>query len=216
MSLIEYLQGPSIERSQVDRLLQAGANPNSSEPDPPKRRALTLAAMNIQAKDQVKPVLDALIEAGADVNYKNEGGGSAAALAIFDQSINSGNAVEVLRTLLGHGADPSVGIDRNTPLLISALLSEPCEQLVRLVLDAGADANVKSQPDGLTALALSVSACSNISDLILERGGTADPLAIKDGRTLLETVELQVKLDPAWAKTKTSQYLKKRADSKSP
>ena len=216
--LLAYLNGPSIESSQVDRLLKSGANPNAIQvhgvSGGARNSALILAAMNIKEKDQVRPVLDALIEAGADVNYQNANGAYAVQIGIFYQALNDANSVEVLQALLDHGADPNLVTSNGGNLLTTALLCPGCKELVPIVLDAGGDVDVKLR--GKTALAISVSACPSVSDLILERGGTADPFFRRKDKTTLETAELEAELSPSFAKSKTFAYLKKRAASKTP
>jgi hypothetical protein len=101
--------------------------------------------------------------------------------------------VEIMKTLLDHGADPSRALANGTTTLAVALTGRgsptltsesPMFQAVRLLLDRGADVNAIGA-NGATLLHQSVNRGEAFVRLLVERGAKLD---IKDatGRTPLE------------------------------
>ncbi|NAZ34551.1 MAG: hypothetical protein GU356_09810 [Pyrobaculum sp.] len=119
-----------------------------------------------------------LLEHGADLNAKNEGGWTPLHLAALN------GRVDIVATLLEHGADPNVQ-DKfgRTPLHLAA--SEGRVEVVRLLLERGADPNAKYE-DGWTPLHVAASEGHvDVVRLLLEHG--ADPTAKnEDGDTPLD------------------------------
>ena len=77
------------------------------------------------------PVINALIEAGANLDAKTSGGDSCLAWAVRSGSL------DVVRALLAAGADVNLTSDAVTPLMEAA--REGNEQLVDCLLEYGAD-----------------------------------------------------------------------------
>jgi ankyrin repeat protein len=104
-------------------LLDAGAPPNSA-------MFVALGSCNDRAPEAAAPVLEALLQAGADANWKDDGGRSA-----LYQGVKH---APLVRALLAHGAAPNSATSAGeTPL------SFACDwgllESVELLLDAGAD-----------------------------------------------------------------------------
>src|SRR5688572_13732382 len=170
----------------IDRLLKAGADPNTSL-TPAGDTALMMAA-----RTGATGALRVLMEAGANVNARESWGGTTALM----WAVSEGHT-EAATLLLGAGADVNarsnyvaaangrgfegrtpVG-DRTdpkveefasgwlTPLMLAAREGDP--RLVRVLADAGADVNAAAG-DGKTALALAIfNGNYDVASLLVDR-----------------------------------------------
>ena len=97
--------------------------------------------------EQLKAVVTALIDRGADVNVTSEDGFTPLYLSL------QGPSTEITRLLVERGANPNLACSGRTPLVQAAGWSEPED--VRLLLDAGADIDWQDA-EGDTALMYAV------------------------------------------------------------
>jgi ankyrin repeat protein len=123
----------SGDLDEVRRLLDAGADPNSTD----EHGSGTLLTFH-------SVVIEYLLSHGADPNTQtNENGSSVlAGLAYVNQ-------LECVRILLEHGADPNSGRKESgeTPLHHALSKDQPDRgPLVKLLLDHGADPNARTNP----------------------------------------------------------------------
>lgn len=119
--------------TELQRLLDAGADPNSTD----EHGSGTLLSFH-------PSIITYLLSHGADPNIQtNENGSSVlAGLAYVNQ-------LECVRLLLEHGANPNLGRDASgeTPLHHALAKNESDRvPLVKLLLDYGADPNAKTNP----------------------------------------------------------------------
>lgn len=209
-SLLAACRSGDLTAATLKELLDAGADVNAI--DRPgggaaSNPALMVAAMNLSDREQIAPVLEGMIAAGADVNAQNGNGVTAASAG---NTFNDHPEV-VLQTLIDHGADPNL-FDRNgNTLLFTALFANPCRRLVPIVLNGPIEVDVNHENNrGMTPLAYSITVCIGTSDLLLERGATADPdYRYRSGKTVLEIAISGDSLGNAGPKTLA--YLKARA-----
>lgn len=124
--------------SAVNALLQAGSDPNTTQPD--GATALHWAVF----RDNTELVA-ALLEAGADVNATNRLGASPLYMAAKN---GSGTMIE---QLLAAGANPSLALPMGETVLMTAARSGAATG-VRALIQAGADVNVAEESRGQTAL----------------------------------------------------------------
>lgn len=118
----------SRDEEIVERLLDAGANPNAD--DGTGSTPLIQAACTGEAQ-----IVKLLIDAGADVNAKPSGLPTTLVEAITSQHI------DVLKLLLEAGADVNAQDDEGkTPLMIAE--AEGSLEIMKLLLTAGADPNL--------------------------------------------------------------------------
>lgn len=135
----------------VKMLIQAGADVNAKtddigvpfDPDdeygaPPGRITVLMNAVHSSEKNALE-VVQLLLQAGADVNAKDEQGGTALMLAV-------GN-LDVVRALLQAGADVNAKrLDGITTLMSAGRYSQGFKinpKVFEVLLNAGADAKVK-------------------------------------------------------------------------
>lgn len=204
--LLNYLASGDVDRAGVSALLDSGADPNATDPRNARNPAIVVAAMNIKAVDQIGPVIDLLVERGANIDAQNANGVTAAMGSIWND-----HPVETMRTVLKHAPNPNLATSQGRNLLAWAIVANPCSQLVPLVLETDVDVNAKTT-GGQTPLAMSISLCTRQCDAILARGGTADPADVLDnGRTLMEHAELVASTDSWFATSRTLEYLRARA-----
>ena len=145
----------------VERLLKGGVSPNAM--DARGNPALMDASLYGNAQ-----MVELLLQRGADPNRTGVSGTSALMWAVPD--------VAKVRTLLAHGANPNARSEtERTPLLIAASYPGTVDVL-RLLLDRGADLRAQDR-GGATALSLAVrSADVEVSRFLAERG--LDPNAL--------------------------------------
>lgn len=116
-------------------------------------------------------VVRMLVDYGADVNAQDESGQSAL-MEVFHRDNNTDKIVEIVFTLLAAGADLNLVNNHYETALVYAVQS--CMvQGVRILLDAGADANVE-RPDGRNPAVLSVTVTKQreVFDLLIDAGAT--------------------------------------------
>ena len=148
--------------ADVDRLLSGGLNPNAVDADGvPALMAATLFAN--------ADTVDVLLKRGADPNRTGPGGATALMWAAPD--------IEKVRRLLAHGADVNLKSDTGRTALIVAASYPGTVDLLRLLLDRGADLRAKDS-GGSTALGLAVrSSTVDVVRFLVEKG--LDPAALR-------------------------------------
>lgn len=180
----EWFSDP-IERAEA--LLTQGADPNSRRDFTSRRDSwptLTLRdapVLSIAARKRWPLTIQALLEAGADVNARDGSGATALHYAMYQADHNDSAVTEVLELLLENGADPNIATyddgesrfrgegqyrDGHAPLYgASQALST---DWVRVLISNGADVNARlsSNPNaetanGETALHVAISATSS-------------------------------------------------------
>ena len=122
----------------ADRLLAAGADVNAADDHgvTPLERAAENASL---------PMVRRLVEAGANVNASQASG-----LTPLMTAARTGST-EVVRTLVGHGAEVNAVTAETRSSALMWAVSEPHPEIVRLLLDAGADPRL-STVKGFTPL----------------------------------------------------------------
>ena len=204
--LVDYLWTSDADVAGVRALLDLGADPDAADPRNARNPVIALAAMNVGAAGQIAPVIDLLVEAGANIDAQNANGMTAAM-----GSTSNDHPVVAMEAVLSHGANPDLTTSKGLNLLMWAVIANPCTALVPLVLDTEVDVNAVAA-DGRTALGMSIGLCTPQCDAILERGGTADPaLVLDDGRTLLSLAELVASESSEFNQSRTFAYLRARA-----
>lgn len=124
----------------VKVLLEAGANPNINLTA--GWTPLTMAAAGGRTE-----VVKTLLAGGADPNFKEMGECPALHCAVY----NGVDGTEMAKALFKAGADINEIYEDRTPLMIAVTTDN--NELVKFLLDAGADPNLKSS-EGLTALTI--------------------------------------------------------------
>jgi ankyrin repeat protein len=105
-----------------------------------------------------------LVDRGALVNARNDGGGTALMYAVDD--------LEKTKLLLERGADPNLRSGEGRTALLVAVANAGSHPVVKLLLEKGADAKI-SLPDGRGALSLAITSLDpRVLQLLLERGAT--------------------------------------------
>ncbi len=104
------------------------------------------------------------------------------------QTAVSSDDDRAVRELLSDGADPNVG-QANTPLMEASRQGDL--PVMRLLLDAGADINTRSEPGGYTALHYAATTGETAAvGLLLKEG--ADPcLESDDGETAMDVARVE-------------------------
>ena len=136
-----------IETSIIQTLLDVGVDVNDTDWGYDNDTYLMLAVSgrhNPSFHESNYHVIKMLLDAGANVNARNESGGTALMIAV------SHRHPETIRLLLNAGANVNAKDDEGHTALMSAVHSENPET-IKLLLDAGADATVQAK-DGETAL----------------------------------------------------------------
>lgn len=131
------------------------------------------------------------LEAGANVNAKDESGNTALHLAALDD-----NNLKLAQLLLDSGADVDAKNDRGVTALHTAA-GKNDKELAKLLLDRGADVNAK-HGSGDTALRLAVfdSADEDMVQLLLDSGAEINA-ENWIGETTLEQLKHFVKFSPS-------------------
>ncbi len=164
----------AVRRNGVKRivlLLDAGAKVNAAAQD--GRTALSIAARGGQL-----PLVQLLLDRGSAPDGAETGETPLTAAL-------RGKSAAIVQLLLKLKVDVNKpGAEGKTPLIISASLGET--ELVRQLMDAGADVNLQNPQDGTTALmwAANTGAIETVR-LLLDSGARAD-LKAKDGWSAAE------------------------------
>jgi ankyrin repeat protein len=133
----------------VKLLLAAGANPNKSDKE---GNSPLPASFNptwaVYFPSESAAVFKALVAAGADINSRNQHGGTILS-RVASESVYYGNnehldSVPMLRTLIAAGADVNVpNKEKQTPLLLVAKWrARDGEEILKTLIAAGADVNL--------------------------------------------------------------------------
>jgi ankyrin repeat protein len=105
-----------------------------------------------------------LVDRGALLNARNDGGGTALMYAVDD--------LEKTKLLIERGADPNLRSGEGRTALLVAVANAGSHPVVKLLLEKGADAKI-SLPDGRGALSLAITSLDpRVLQLLLERGAT--------------------------------------------
>jgi ankyrin repeat protein len=157
-----------IHRSRITPLQKAGTRPNEAS----KIHYKTMTPLQMAAAIGDIKAVRLLIKYGGDVNAPAFGTSGATAL----QAAVSQGDVEMTKTLLEHGAEmntPSNSDAKFPHSLLTTAVEMNHPQLVKIILDAGADVNILSFGYyGNTALesAMYLPYGSDICDLLVARG----------------------------------------------
>src|SRR5438552_15711431 len=154
----------AIQRGELgaaERLIKSGASPNVADPDGVP--ALLTATLFANAD-----MVELLLKHGADPNRTGPGGATALMWAVPD--------IEKVRRLLTHGAMVNARSDTERTALLVAASYPGTVDVLRLLLDRGADRRAQDR-GGATALSLAVrSADVEVVRFLVEKG--SDPTAL--------------------------------------
>lgn len=177
----------------VRLLLDAGANADVA--DDHKRTALMFASSSGNAD-----VAGLLLDRGANVNA---GPHTPLMCACAGKHAGSKGYRETVKLLLARGADVhAVDPEYGTTALLRSIFSNDVE-IVRMVLDAGADVNAATK-DGETALMGAAVGKLDIAKLLIERGANVDAQNSSGDTALIRAVSqdhteiVRVLLDAGW------------------
>ncbi len=182
------------DKESAVTLLNAGANPNLKIPDW-GGTALSIASTMGQPQ-----IVEALLNKGADINYRDNNSFTALHSAVRDSEYGEDQAqrtraVETVKVLLAHGADPNARLHQEkptvralnelqfegaTPILLAAEVNNL--EVIKVLVAAGADPNIPTAY-GTTALMLAAGAGTDVQRArsIEERG-----MAVETARYLLD------------------------------
>ena len=119
-----------------------------------------------------------LVDEGADVNFLQEGDGTALLLAI------RGEEYKVAKFLIEKGADPSLGTDRDGhPLWLAARNGDI--GLIRLLVDHGVDVNTKFPGDGSALIQAAKMGNMDMVKALVELKGDVNMEVKGDGNPLI-------------------------------
>lgn len=118
-----------------------------------------------------------LLEKGFDVDERLEAGGTALFIAIRSRF------PEMVSLLIEHGASVSGNELANDPIIFAAALGSV--DVVKLLIDAGANVNAVNRKNGLTPLHRAVASGPAMVELLLESGARPD-VSDQDGVTPLD------------------------------
>ena len=142
--------------TKLQALLKGGANPNVSDP-----RGGATPLMYSAAVGSVE-AMKLLLDSGANANGTNATGATALMWAATD--------IEKVRLLLSRGADVNVASQRGRTALQTAARSDGSAAIVRLLLDAGADAKAVDAAKANTLHAATLGNDTETIRLIVDAG----------------------------------------------
>lgn len=127
---------------------------------------LMAAVENIEFSDDgsSQKCAEILIEAGADVNIKNDRGETILMLAIEDGLSN-----RLIQMLINNGANVNAIDEQGFSVLMNAVSSDEPERFLPILIKAGADVNYDT--DGLTALTIAEQIKNKVAIRILKQAG---------------------------------------------
>ena len=172
----------------VKALLSAGASPDTIDD-----RGTPLLHSVISCQPEMLAMLDMLIEAGADVNSRNQSGRTAMHRALYGHL--HVKCLDPAERLLRGGAQVNIH-DRNGTAPLSGLIHWEIKdpgQALTLLKKFGADVNIRDQ-QGMTTLLLAAQLGTNpkVMKALLDAG--ADPSLVDNrGNTLLHCVAMNMK-----------------------
>lgn len=154
--------------------------------------------------------IDGLLAGGVTPNGHDKNGFAPLVMALQQGSGGSdANQAKIVEILIARGAD--VNIDKGAPLAAAAALGKP--DLVRFLLDKGADANLTGA-DGLTPLMTAVKSRSGeIVSLLLERGADVT-VKSADGRNAWKMAFDQAYTFPGNETLKIEELLRRKTNRK--
>lgn len=122
-------------------------------------------------------MVEHLIARGADIEAQLPNGGTALFIAAWKKR------PAILRSLIGHGAQVNGNAKASAPIILAA--GQGNEEVVKLLLDAGADANAVNAANGFTPLHRAIASGPSMVKLLLDAG--AEPGAVnRAGMTPLD------------------------------
>jgi len=148
------------DRNGVATLLAAGIDPNT------RYKANTTALMEACVFER-GDIVTVLLDAGADVNLKDDFGRTALIFAI-----QNGSQTSIVKALLDKGANPNATLnDGRTPLMFA--IDAP--EIVKALVEKGADVNAKNKDTGDPILVTMVLADNSESvRLLLDKGANVN------------------------------------------
>jgi len=172
--------------SLTKKLLLKGANPNA--------KSLHSTVLIYACREGYVDIVNALLDAGADVNYRDKYGTNAL-LSAVDGSVNYNDTGEVQKTdaestaivkrLLESGADPNSRYNDGSSALMLAVQAD-FKSAVKILLDAKADPNIQGY-GGNTPLFYAISN-PEIFKMLLSAGANPD-LKNAEGETVKDLVK---------------------------
>ncbi len=146
------------------------------------RSALCLAA---EFNDEAE-VLDALIQAGADVNAVGEfgDGRTPLILAVFEFAFSISPQSDKVELLIQAGADVNAQDEDGNTALMKAAWRDDAADIARLLLNAGAEVNLRSK-DGYSALLCAANSQQRRAVSVLLEAGAEVNVSSEEGATPL-------------------------------
>lgn len=134
-------------------------------------------------------IVNALIEAGADINYVNKENGATALIYAINRE-----RIDIVKLLLQKGIE-EINIDRNGNLPFQRACSVGNMEIVKLLVNHGADVNYVNKENGVTPL---ICACSDgktdVISLLIGLGANVNAVD-KCGMTALKSAVMESHLE---------------------